>query len=88
MTPRELLKAWLDLSENRHLRVETYLGRGDELVIAAKSVPHPRELLIFRWKMLDQPQRGGVRPHEADPESYWTARKQLERDTRAYLETE
>jgi hypothetical protein len=93
MTPRELLKAWLDLSENRHLSVETYLARDDRLVRKFERMHFnfqvPALSLMNRWSMLNMPDlHETVGPHEADPEKYWTARKQLERETRAYLEAE
>ena len=85
MTPRELLKAWLDLSENRALSVKTFDKRQMDLALETITAMNAQVALgvgadlLNRWIDLQM--------MHFDPEKYWTERKQLERMTREYLET-
>ncbi len=95
MTPRDLLRAWLELSE-APLSVKTYCDRRTDLWAATHRGPllFERGGLIDRWRKLDSEAENGWDQHpllSLDPstlEPYWTARKALEADTRAYLEME
>ena len=100
MTPRDLLQAWLDLSENRALSERTLAERSDTLIADAffAGVGYGPALgtnrgttqdndLNLRWLHLRMPGRH-LPDFEAQCKAYWTARKQLERETRTFLETE
>lgn len=100
MTPTDLLREWLALSENRALSPTTYDARRFDL--AAEAYAYAWENggadadLLRSWAALDSTQANGWMCHplwdpvtetkEANLPAYWTARKQLEADTRAYLE--
>lgn len=88
MTPRDLLREWLELSENRALSFLTYGEERARIVAAMFQCGWSKEgSLLWRWFDLDRWQSKEDEPsHTQDPEAYWTARKALERETREYLE--